>query len=74
MDWFWGIWISIVSNNTVRAAATIAYRATDMIVKLSIDGYLGQQQRENSIYRISFEQCIFITVDRYILMKAMGLQ
>ena len=41
MDWFWGIWIGIVRNNIVRAAATTAFRATDIIVKVSIDSYLG---------------------------------
>ena len=49
MGWFWGIWISIVSNKTVRAAATIAYRATDMIVTVSINSYLRQQQCENNL-------------------------
>ena len=24
--------------------------------------------------RLSFEQCVFVTIDRYVLMKAMGLQ
>ena len=42
MSSFWGIWIGIVRNNIVRAAVTIAFRATDMIVKVSIDSYLGQ--------------------------------
>ena len=44
MRWFWGTRISVLSNNTVKAAAKTAYRATDMIVKVSIDNYLGQQQ------------------------------
>ena len=39
----------IVRNNSVRATAAIAYYATDMIVKVSIDRYLGQQQCENNI-------------------------
>ena len=48
-----------------------------MIVKVSIDSYLGQQHI-NSLKiisdRLSFEQYIFITVDLYLLIKAMGLQ
>ena len=46
-----------------------------MIVKVSIDNCLGQQHSVKIISnRLSLEQYIFITVDRYILMKAMGLQ
>ena len=74
MDWFWGIWISIVSNNTVRAAATLAYRAIDMIVKVSIDSYLDSNSVKTISNRPSFEQHIFTTVDQYVLMKVMGLQ
>ena len=67
MGWFWGIWICIVRNNTGRAAATIAFRATDIVVKVSIDIYLGQQYGfENVSNRLSFERYIFVTVDRYI--------
>ena len=72
--WFWGIWISIVSNNTVRAAATLAYRAIDMIVKVSIDSYLDSNSVKTISNRLSFEQHIFTTVDQYVLMKVMGLQ
>ena len=75
MGWLWGIWICIVRNNTGRAAAMTAFRATDMIVKVSIDSYLGQQHSVKIISnRLSFEQYIFITVDRYLLIKSMGLQ
>ena len=75
MGWFWGVWICIVRNNTSRAAATIAFRATDMIVKVSIDNYLGQHHSVNVISnRLSLEQYILITVDPYLLIKAMGLQ
>ena len=57
MGWFWGIWICVVRNNTVRAAATIAFCATDMIVKVSIHSYLGQQHRVKIISnRLSFER------------------
>ena len=64
MGWFWGIRICIVRYNTGGAAATIAFRATDMIVKVSIDSYLGQQHSVKIFSnRISFEQYIFITVD-----------
>ena len=60
MDWFWGMWIGIVRNNIVRAAATTAFRATDIIVKVSIDSYLGQQHTVKIISnRLSFEQYIF---------------
>ena len=75
MGWFWGISIGVVSNNRVRAAATIVYCATDMIVKVSIDNYLGHQHRVKIIpNRLSFEQYLFITVDQYLLIKAIGLQ
>ena len=53
-----GISIGIVSNNRVRAAATIAYCATDMIVKASLDRYLGHQHSLKIIHNrlVSFEQ------------------
>ena len=35
--------IGIVSSNRVRAVATIAYCATDMLAKVYIDRYLGPQ-------------------------------
>ena len=40
---FRGISIVIISNNRVAAAATIAYCATDMIVKAYVDNYLGHE-------------------------------
>ena len=43
MGRFRGISIGVVSNSRVRAAATKAYCATDMIVKVSIDSYLEHQ-------------------------------
>ena len=69
MGWFWGISMGIVSNNRVRAASTIAYCVADMTVKVSIGRYLGHQHN-----RLSFEQYLFITVDRYLLTNAIGLQ
>ena len=41
-----------------------------------IDSYLGNQQRLKIIYNrlVRFEQYIFITVNRYLLIKAIGLQ
>ena len=75
MGWLWGMWICIARNNTGRAAATTAFRATDRIVKVSIDSYLGQQHSVKIISnRLSFEQYSFITVERYLSIKAMGLQ
>ena len=38
-----GLSIGIASNNRVRAVATIAYCATDMLAKVYIDRYLGHQ-------------------------------
>ena len=35
--------LGIVRNNSVRTAATIAYRAIDMIVKVSTDSYIGHR-------------------------------
>ena len=43
MAFFRGISIVIISNNRVAAAATIAYCATDMIVKAYVDNYLGHE-------------------------------
>ena len=39
----WGLSIGIVSNSRVRAVATIAYCATDMLAKVYIDRYRGHQ-------------------------------
>ena len=56
----WGIWICIVRNSTGRAAATIASLATDMILKVSIDSYLGQQHSVKMFSnRLSIVQHIF---------------
>ena len=64
-----------VRNNTGRAAATIAFRATVMSVKVSIDSCLGQQHCVKIFSnRLPFEKYIFITVDLYLLIKAMALQ
>ena len=64
MGWFWGISIGMVSNTTVRAAATIVYCATFMIVKVSIDSFLGHQHGVKIISnRLSFEQYLYITDD-----------
>ena len=60
MAWVWGIWICIVKNNTGRAAATIAFPATEMIVTVSIDSYLGQQHSVKMFSnRLSIVQHIF---------------
>ena len=56
-----GLSIGIVSNNRVRAVATIAYCATDMIAKVYIDRHLGHQQNFlMNPNRLSFEQYLFI--------------
>ena len=58
-----------------QAAATVAIRATGMIVKVSIDRCVGQQHSMKIISnRPSFEQYIFVAVDRYLLIKAIGFQ
>ena len=70
MGWFRGTYIGIVNNNRVGAAATIAYCAIDMIVKVPIDSCLGHQHSLKVIPdRLSFEQYL-ITDDRYLLIKA----
>ena len=75
MGWLRGVSIGIVSNNRVRAAAIIPYCATDMIVKVSTDSYLGHQHSFKIIpNRLSFKQCLFVTDDQYLLIRAIGLR
>ena len=63
--------IGIVSNNRVRAVATIAYCATDMLAKVYINRYLGHQHNlKMTPIRLSFEQYLFIATDQYLLDKA----
>ena len=57
--------IGIVGNNRVRTAATIAYCATDMVAKVSIDSYLGQHNLQIIPKRLSFEQYYPFISDRY---------
>ena len=69
MGWFWGISKGIVSNNRVSAAATKAYCATDIIVKVSIDSYLGHQHSLKVIpNRLLFEMRPLeqLVVDRWL--------
>ena len=74
MGWIRGISIDIVSNNRVRAAATIAFGATNILM-VPIDSYLGHRYRLKIIPNgLSFEQHIFIVIDRYLLTKAICLQ
>ena len=68
--WFQGISIGIVSNNRVRAAATIAYCATDMIVKVS-----------TGWFRLNAQNCVpgnssrrFFELDHEILNTYSGRQ
>ena len=70
-----GLSIGIVSNNRVRAVATIAYCATDMLAKVYIDRYLGHQHNlKMTPNRLSFEQYLFIATDQYLLVKAIGVR
>ena len=71
-----GIWICIVTNNTGRAAATIRNLSCD---RYDCEGVCRQvpwtaTSCEIISSRLSFEQHIFITVDRSLLIKAIGLQ
>ena len=68
-----GLWIGIVSNNSVRAVATIAYYATDMLAKVYIDRYFGHQHNlKMTPNRLSFDQYVFIVTSQYLLVKVMG--
>ena len=70
----WGLSIGI-SSNRVRAVATIAYCATDMLAKAYIDRYLGHQHNlKMTPKRLSFEQYLFIATDQYLLVKAIGVR
>ena len=70
-----GLSIGIVSNNRVRAVATIAYCATDMLAKVFIYRYLGHRHNlKTSANRVSFEQCLFIVTNQYLLVKAIGVR
>ena len=65
--------IGIVSNNRVKAVATIAYCATDMLAKVYIDRHLGHQHTLNMTpNRLSFKQYLYITANQYLLVKAIG--
>ena len=67
--------MGIISNNRVRAVATIAYCATDMLAKVYIDKCLGHQHNlKMTPNRLSFEQRIFIATNQYLLVKAIGVR
>ena len=67
--------MGIISNNRVRAVATIAYCATDMLAKVYIDKCLGHQHNlKMTPNRLSFEQHIFIATNQYLLVKAIGVR
>ena len=67
--------MGIISNNRVRAVATIAYCATDMLAKMYIDRYLGHQPNlKMTPNRLSFEQYLFIVTKQYLLVKAIGVR
>ena len=75
IGWFRGISVGIVSNNRVRAAVTIVYCGTGTIVKASLDSYLEHSHSLKMIpNRLSFEQYRFVTMDRYLMLKAIRLQ
>ena len=68
-----GLSMGIVSNDRARAVATIAYCATDMLAKVYIDRYLGPQHNSKMTpNRLSFEQYVFIAINQYLLVKAIG--
>ena len=65
----------MVSNNRVRAVATIAYCATDTLAKVCIDRYLGHQHNlKMAPNRLSFEQYLFLATNQYLLIKAIGVR
>ena len=77
MGWFRGIPIGIENTNRTGAASTItAYFASDRIVKVSIDSYLGRQYCLKVVpNRLSYEQYLCIAIYRYVLITAIiGLQ
>ena len=70
----WGLSIGI-SSNRVRAVATIAYCATDMLAKVYIDRYLGLQYNwKMTPSRLLFEQYLSIATNQYLLVKARGVR
>ena len=55
--------------------ATIAYRPTDMLAKVSIDRYLGyQHDLIMTPNRLSFEQYLCVATYQYLLVKAIGVR
>ena len=70
-----GLSIGIVSNNRVRAVATIAYCATDTLAKVYIDRYLGHQHNfKITSNRLSIDQYLFIATSQYLFVKALGVR
>ena len=70
-----GLSIGVVSNIRVRAVATIAYCAIDMLAKVYIDRCLGHQHILNMTpNRLSFEQYLFFATNQYMLIKAIGVR
>ena len=67
--------MGIVSSNRVRAVATIAYCATDMLAKVYMDRYLEHQHNlKITPNRLSFDQYLFIATSQYLLVEAIGVQ
>ena len=70
-----GLSMGIVSNNRVRAVASTAYCATDMLAKVYIDRYLGHQHYSKMTpNRLSFEQYLLIATSQYLLVKSTGVR
>ena len=70
-----GLSIGTVTNNRVRAVATIAYCATDMLAKVYIDWYLGHQHiLKMTPNRLSFEQYLFFATNQYLVVKSIGVR
>ena len=60
-----GLSIGIVSNNRIRAVATIAYCATGVLTKMYVNRYLGHQHNfKMTPNRLSFEQYLFIATNQ----------
>ena len=64
-----------MSNNRVRAVATIAYCGTDMLAKVYVDSYLGHQHNlKMTPNRPSFKQYLIIATNQYLLVKAISVR
>lgn len=72
----WSRWIGfgVYRNDRIRAVATIAFRATKLLVSVCIGRCPGYQQSlKFSGSRLSFDQYLYIN-NRYLLVVAIGVQ